>query len=75
MLSGSVTFNHLLYQGDVTRSTFLVFLGCEMTANSAGEGPGPMKITAKPAPGHDFTPQTEQILSSYAEIRHKDLGN
>lgn len=70
MLSGSMTFNHLLYQGDVTRSTFLVLLGGEMTADSAGQEPGPIKITAKPAPGQDFTPQTEQILSSYAEIHH-----
>lgn len=72
MLNGSVKFNHLLYQRDVTRSTFLVLLGCEMTADFAGEEPGPIKITGKPASGHNFTPQTEQILSSYAEIHHKD---
>lgn len=64
-------FNHLLYQGDVTGSTFLVPLGCEMTVDSAGEEPGLIKITAKPAPGHNFTLQTEQILSSWAEIMTK----
>lgn len=46
-----------------------------MTVDFAGEEPGPIKITAKPAPGHNFTLQTEQILSSEAEIHDKDLGN
>lgn len=64
MLSRSVKFNHLLYQEDVTRNTFLVPLGCEMTIDSAGEEPGPIKITAKSAPGHNFILPIEQLLSS-----------
>lgn len=75
MLSRSVKFNHLLYLEDVTRNTLLVPLGCEMTVDSAGEEPGPSKTTAKPEPGHNFMLQTEQTLSSLAEIHHKDLGN
>lgn len=61
MLSRSVKFNRC-YQED--RNTFLVSLGCEMTMDSAGEEPVPIKITGKPAPGHNFKLQTEQLLSS-----------
>lgn len=64
-------FHHLLYQEDVTRKHLVVPLGFEMTADSAG----PIKITAKPTPGHNYMLKIQQILSSQAEFHHKDLGN
>lgn len=68
-------FHHLLYQEDVTRKHLVVPLGFEMTADSAGEEPGPIKITAKPTLGHNYMLKIQQRRSSQAEFHHKDLGN
>jgi len=70
-----VKFHRLLYQEDVTSKHLVVPLGFAMTADSAGEEPGPIKITAISTPARNYALKIQQMLSSPAEFHHKDFGN